>query len=111
MNRASVFVLLLVSLAANAAMLIALVMRPTLAGGVGSLPRQARDPELVERASRPELRVPTAVQATNPGRLRRAGPAAEAALRAQLWSTLHTGDLRALIARLQTAGFPPQDSR
>jgi hypothetical protein len=98
-NRTALLVsALLLSLLANAAMLIAFAARPTLA------PPEWRHvfdgPSSRAQASRPVVH---AMRAANP----RLQAANAAATRAQLWSALQSDDLRTLIAQLRAAGFPP----
>lgn len=87
------------SLAANAALLAALLLRPTLA------PPAWRDfftraPSAQEIAAENQLRDATAAKAA--ARLAR-----ESTTQSQLWSALASDDIPTLIARLKAAGFPP----
>lgn len=97
MNRPALLVFLLLSLVGNAAMLIAMAARPTLA------PRAWQPVVGGARIQPATTSAPHSAAAT---RSQTARLASDRAVRAQLWSTLDTADLRVLITRLRAAGFP-----
>jgi hypothetical protein len=92
--------LIALSLAANAALLAALILRPSLASPAWR-DFFARSPSTEEIAAKKRIHDAETAKAAADRLVR--GAAAES----QLWSAIASDDTRTLIARLKAAGFPP----